>query len=1498
MSPKTSALPDPGGAPRSRWRLGAAMLAALPVILSTALVPVSAQAAPAPDNGQVSQDAAGEAPQNPSTEPGTAPSGPLDGVLVSEVANGGPGGGVENFIELTNYGSEPEDISGWRIYRCGQSGDGYGPQVIVPEGTSLAPGEQYTVVRQGSPFENEPFADATYDVTLHSFGFGAWIMDAEEQTRDRIGRYHESIHSQCGNPGGFDTLQDQVSWAHAESIQRVDTTGDIHRDWIVGERTPGAPNTTEPSVITADRAEVGDILITEYAPGGPGGYNEDFIELANAGETAVDISGWKVWRCGDNSQTYSQSDGLPAGSVLQPGETFLLARSGSSIAGEADVTYGTSVHWINSGAMVLTPDEKIVDRMSMYGDHRVSPCTDGTPKAYDINVLTGESYQRVSDTGDNAADFVAALRTPGEWPAPEDLEPVEVPASAHAGEVWITELIADGPAGGSDEFIEITNTGSAPVDTSGWSLYRCEGTGRMAPSPQIADLGVTLQPGQTYLAAPASAPAALRELADGTYATGLNHADGYGAVLFDQERARVDGVGVYDTIPVEHCGTGLTLQNNVRADEGLTYQRAVFDGEDSYHEFVKAERTPGEYVEHEWRDETVPLPGQTDPVSVDRAYRPGTPLVEDDGAEATEEGFRTSVRTEHEGDRDLQVSFRSAAPVAVNQDATGVWSGTTAGLPETLQIDGEESLAADDSLVSEGHSGEYPFQRFEITVEEVPEEGLEVVWTGQTQDRNEIQLYGWDLNEQAWLLLDAAQPSHDGDLTLIGRASASMVDGETVNVLVLDGPRTTGGLFDEVGVVDQEFAQPGTYDLAFNHMTDTQFYSEGFVSVFTDMVAWVIANQDARDIAYSTNTGDIIENWMRGFDDPERARREFRDAAKITQLLNEHGVANGVLPGNHDNFWGRNNDLYNEYFGPEMFEDQPWWGNSWQPGDNSAHYDWFIHDDGTKFLVLNLQYNPSDAQLEWANAVAEANQDWNIILATHSYLHTSGEVDDIERRHSARANHIWEKVIVPNDNIFLVVGGHYHGVATNYADPITGERVNVSELPGETAVIDNVGAEGRRVVEMLADYQGYRSSQPDPRADTYDRDTGFQRLLQFDLDAGLMAVNAYSPTLDDFEAWKYDEPAFRGDDARYGPEDDEFVVQVDLVKPTSFATQAWTVQGTASEEAVVEVAAGETAVHDWSADDAGLAWYSVTTAVEETAADDAQAAAARAPEGAFLESLLAQQSAPRAEAGPYPQTGSAPAAGDQDEDGRDAGNPGDDAAPREDDGAAEDTGPAEGAAVPEDGRTAEPTSLSGDSAGPEDRESETDPSAEPGAPGRDEAAEDEAPSGTPAPEPGTAGVRALNEPVEVTGESVVSFPRLLGEASDPGEPGDPGTPDPGEPTDPGQPDPGTPDPDPSDPGDPGQPGEPSPEPSDPGQPGGEPSGEPTDGGPDGGADAGGDAGGPGAGEPGAGPGAGDGKPLPRTGAETAAMIASALLLLALGGGALYAARRRKGSIDA
>ncbi len=260
-----------------------------------------------------------------------------------------------------------------------------------------------------------------------------------------------------------------------------------------------------------------------------------------------------------------------------------------------------------------------------------------------------------------------------------------------------------------------------------------------------------------------------------------------------------------------------------------------------------------------------------------------------------------------------------------------------------------------------------------------------------------------------------------------------------------------------------------------------------------------------------------------------------------------------MLPGNHDNKRGVTNDLFNEYFGPERYEGTEWYGGSIAPGDNSANFSTFERD-GAKFLMLSLPYAYGEREMVWAEEIVTSHPDYNVIISTHEHVMPKTLEESAHRSSNSRwVSHgaeLWERVIAPNRNVVIVLSGHFHGL-------------------GQLVTENAGGIEGHTVVELLADYQEFRTH-------TGERATGFFRMLQFDLDQGAIAVDTRSMRLDATISAEYDYRQFLPDNGlattpsnvrpwnivetglqnRYGAEDDEFTAYVTLQHPKFVTTES------------------------------------------------------------------------------------------------------------------------------------------------------------------------------------------------------------------------------------------------------------------------------------------------------------------------------------------------------
>jgi 3',5'-cyclic AMP phosphodiesterase CpdA len=1107
-------------------------------------------------------------------------------VRISEVANGGPSGltdgtgSTDNFFEITNYGDEVADLDGWRVYRCVVSGSRVAARAQPLVGVQLDPGERYVFAHRDSTVAH---ADARYTWSFVDVGFGVRIEDENEQVVDGVAVYPAPMDSECDMGGP--TLPNVLNFKDAQSYQRIGLTGDATDDFIIAERTPGAPNATEPH----PGVQHTDVLISELTNGGVGGGFDNFIELSNYGEQPVDISGWSIYRCDRDGRlgTGNLQVTIPTGTMIEPGGVFVAARPEVEVPEDVPhIRYETTLDNLGFGVLIENADGVVVEAVGVYESDNIhqpamdSPCAQGRPLPNRLDYGFDETYQRVQNTGDNAADFVKSTRTIGDVVTPEPIE--EVPLEF--GPVRISELTHSGPAGLIDNFFELANYGDVPISLDGWSIDRCRADGRRTPEPLVPAIdSVVLDPGQTFLAVRSGSPLHLAGDYDLTYSPSFSN-EGFGLIVYDADGEVVDKVGSYDgggegrglgAPTYSACTLGLAPMNVLDTNDGFSYQRVLSTGVNAQ-DFVAAPRTPGE-LPGDLRPYADFSPQDLEPVDVAPDPRPLPPTQEhpDNGVVGLDPEVELRATARHTAGDDAEVVFHGARQIPIVEQATRIYTGSSKAAPLTeRRPDGEQPQpgkppdGTGEPLVAESVD-EFPYQRYELVVPELGDDGLDVYWQGRSAGRNEVQLYAWNHHADRWELLDAGGGVVGGEITLIGTIDAdSMVRGRTIDLLVQDGPATREAFSDEASEPNHAFKDPDEYDLAFGFVADTQFLAESFRYSYAEINRWLVTNQDARKIAYSFHVGDVIQTWINGTDSEARARDEFAFASAVMEILEKADHPYGVTPGNHDNKWGRENELYNEYFPTSRFDGFPWWGGSWRENDSTHHYN-VMEIGGAKFLMMYLGYYAADEAIEWANEVIARHPDHNVIFATHEYINAAGELTS-PGRWTAQGQQFFDEIVLPNDNVFLVLAGHFHGVALNIKRDVG-------------------GVDGRIVVEMLANYSLFQ--------DDGLRDTGFLRLLQVDVDAKKMAVNTYSPWLDKHNAWEHDTAD------RYTADDDEFTIDIDIndIYDKRVETDAIGLQRPAERIGSVSVGDGETASVNWVGLRPGTAYSWYVTAVDSGA---------------------------------------------------------------------------------------------------------------------------------------------------------------------------------------------------------------------------------------------------------------------------------------------------------
>ena len=129
------------------------------------------------------------------------------------------------------------------------------------------------------------------------------------------------------------------------------------------------------------------------------------------------------------------------------------------------------------------------------------------------------------------------------------------------------------------------------------------------------------------------------------------------------------------------------------------------------------------------------------------------------------------------------------------------------------------------------------------------------------------------------------------------------------------------------------------------------------------------------------------------------------------------------------------------------------------------------------FIVINLEYNPSADVRNWANNLLATHSNRRAIVVSH-YIINVGNPGTFGSAGQAIYN-----ALKDNPNLFLMLCGHMHG---------EGRRVDAYN--------------GNTVNTLLADYQSYPSG-----------GNGFLRILRFSPSKNEIAVETYSPWLDQYE---------------------------------------------------------------------------------------------------------------------------------------------------------------------------------------------------------------------------------------------------------------------------------------------------------------------------------------------------------------------------------------------
>lgn len=248
---------------------------------------------------------------------------------------------------------------------------------------------------------------------------------------------------------------------------------------------------------------------------------------------------------------------------------------------------------------------------------------------------------------------------------------------------------------------------------------------------------------------------------------------------------------------------------------------------------------------------------------------------------------------------------------------------------------------------------------------------------------------------------------------------------------------------------------------------DTQWAAQKWPHLIGKMTAWIADNREKENIRYVLHVGDMVQNG--GSDD------EWKAVDKAMTTLEEAKVPAILAVGNHDLDRvgpGRSTVFFNRYFPAGRIARNAGFGGNFPEGKSDNSFATF-EGGGKKWLVLSLNFMPSDDELAWGNGVISRHLDHQVILLTHSYLTHGGK--------DVAGETCWQRLVRWHPNLSMVFCGHL-----------------------STVHFRSKGDAGNTVCEMLFDWQNDRD--PDPNS--------YLALVSIDPEAKTISSRSYSPALD------------------------------------------------------------------------------------------------------------------------------------------------------------------------------------------------------------------------------------------------------------------------------------------------------------------------------------------------------------------------------------------------
>ena len=202
------------------------------------------------------------------------------------------------------------------------------------------------------------------------------------------------------------------------------------------------------------------------------------------------------------------------------------------------------------------------------------------------------------------------------------------------------------------------------------------------------------------------------------------------------------------------------------------------------------------------------------------------------------------------------------------------------------------------------------------------------------------------------------------------------------------------------------------YDFSLCVVGDIQRINNFYPEQVDTLYDWIVDNAKSKKMKMVMGLGDMTDT-----------NRDVEWQKAKTNIQKMDGVVPySLVRGNHDGV-----DKYNTYFPYAQYSNML--GGAYE--ENLLNTWQEFTAGNIKYLVVNLDYGPSDDVLKWAGEVIEAHPDHRVIITTHCYLFRDGTTMDAGDATPPtltggvnNGDDLWNKLVKKHKNIQLVLSGH------------------------------------------------------------------------------------------------------------------------------------------------------------------------------------------------------------------------------------------------------------------------------------------------------------------------------------------------------------------------------------------------------------------------------------------------------------------------------------------